>query len=69
MPLPKPPAQRASLLSAADFESQPPAQPGKRAPPKARSAAEPAAPALLDLFDTTAVPGARPSPPVETAAL
>ena len=50
MPLPKPPAKRASLLSATDFDSQAAPQPRQR-PEKTRSAAEPASPALLDLFD------------------
>ena len=52
MPLPKPPAKRASLLSASDFDSQAAPQPGKR-PQKTRGAAEPSTPALLDLHDTT----------------
>ena len=55
MPLPKPPAKRAALLSQADFESQAAPQPGKR-PQKTRVAAEPAAPAVLDLFDGAALP-------------
>ena len=50
MPLPKPPAKRASLLSAADFESQAAPQPGKR-PQKTRAAVEPASPAVLELRD------------------
>ncbi|MEO8808107.1 MAG: PIN domain-containing protein, partial [Burkholderiaceae bacterium] len=50
MPLPKPPAKRASLLTAADFDSQSAPQPGKR-PQKTRAAAEPTSPAVLDLFD------------------
>jgi PhoH-like ATPase len=54
MPLPKPPAQRAALLAPADFESQAAPRPGKR-PPKTRAAAEPASPAVLDLFDGSAV--------------
>ena len=53
MPLPKPPAKRAALLGAADFESQATPRPGSR-PPKSRTAAEPVAPAVLDLFDGTA---------------
>jgi PhoH-like ATPase len=63
MPLPKPPAKRADLLSAADFDSQAAPQSGKR-PQKARAAAEPAAPALLDLFDNHAEAAA----PVKKAA-
>ena len=50
MPLPKPPAKRASLLTAADVDSQSAPQPGKR-PQKTRAAAEPTSPAVLDLFD------------------
>ncbi len=67
MPLPKPPAQRASLLSAADFEAQATAPLGKRATPKARSTAEPARPTLLDLFDPTPLPGARASSVAKSA--
>lgn len=57
MPLPKPPAKRASLLSAADFDSQAAPQPGKR-PQKTRAAAEPASPAVVELYDGQAAPGA-----------
>jgi PhoH-like ATPase len=57
MPLPKPPAKRASLLSAADFESQAAQHPGKR-PQKTRAAIEPAAPALLELHDAAHEAGA-----------
>jgi PhoH-like ATPase len=68
MPLPKPPAKRASLLSAADFESQAAPQ-GARRPAKTRSPAEPAT--LLDLFDDRAPevsPAAKPAaPPVQRA--
>ena len=62
MPLPKPPAQRASLLSAADFESQA-APKGARRPPKTRPQAGPAA--VLDLVDDRAssvTPAAKPAP-------
>ncbi len=52
MPLPKPPAKRADILSPADYDSQAARTPGKR-PQKARAAAEPVTPAVLDLFDTT----------------
>ena len=57
MPLPKPPAKRAAILSNADFESQAAPKPGRRTPPS-RSIAEPAAPAVMDLFDggTAATP-------------
>ncbi|HKX40180.1 MAG TPA: PhoH family protein [Burkholderiaceae bacterium] len=54
MPLPKPPAKRASLLSAADFASldaqAASSQTGKR-PQKTRHAPEPASPPLMELFD------------------
>ena len=53
MPLPKPPAKRASLLNAADFDSQAAPQPGKRPNPKTRGHAEPASPAVLELTDAT----------------
>ena len=57
MPLPKPPAKRASLLSAADFASSDSqaasSQTGKR-PPKTRHAPEPASPPVMDLFDDRA---------------
>lgn len=48
MPLPKPPARKASLLSPSDFDSQAAPKTGKRTAGPARQ--EPA-PALLDLFD------------------
>jgi PhoH-like ATPase len=57
MPLPKPPAKRATLLSAADFDSQAAPQPGKR-PQKTRAAAEPASPAVVELYAAPAAPGA-----------
>ncbi|MDQ6680335.1 MAG: PhoH family protein [Pseudomonadota bacterium] len=50
MPLPKPPAKRAALLSAEDFASQAAPQHAKRSP-KSRSAAEPISPPLLELHD------------------
>ncbi len=50
MPLPKPPAKRASLLTTADFDSQLAPPPGKR-PQKTRAAAEHAPAAVLDLFE------------------
>src|SRR5512145_649627 len=50
MPLPKPPAKRAALLNPADFEAQAAPKPGKRSTPH-RTAAEPASPAVMDLFD------------------
>jgi PhoH-like ATPase len=66
MPLPKPPAKRADLLSAADFDTQSAPPPGKR-PQKPRAAAEPVAPALLDLFDTSAEAAAAPVKPAPVA--
>ncbi|HEY9237336.1 MAG TPA: PhoH family protein, partial [Burkholderiaceae bacterium] len=57
MPLPKPPAQRASLLSAADFDSQSAPQPGKR-PQKTRAAVEPSSPAVVELYAAPHAPGA-----------
>ncbi|HWH80699.1 MAG TPA: PhoH family protein, partial [Burkholderiaceae bacterium] len=61
MPLPKPPAKRASLLSAADFDSQAAPQPGKR-PQKTRAAHEPASPASVELYDPNPAAGAAPAP-------
>jgi PhoH-like ATPase len=49
MPLPKPPAKRASLLSQTDFDSQAAPKPGKRSQ-KTSLAAEPASPAELQLL-------------------
>ena len=71
MPLPKPPAKRASLLSPADFESQAAPKPGKRAlkPP---ASTETGVPAVMDLFDTrsevTLVSAPRAPLPVADAA-
>jgi len=58
MPLPKPPAKRAALLSAVEFEAQAAPKPAKRPMKTQGAAAEPAAPAVLDLFDApdTAAP-------------
>lgn len=70
MPLPKPPAKRASLLTTADFDSQAAPRPVKR-PAKTRSAAEPAAPALLDLYDESLASApvvARSAPPAAASA-
>ncbi len=70
MPLPKPPVQRASVLSAADFEAQPGPRPSPRGG-KGRSGTAPApapalapAPSVIGLFDgapaaAVAVPVAR----------
>ena len=60
MPLPKPPAKRASLLTPTDFESQAAPKPGKRST-KTSAAAEPAAPAELSLFNPA------PETPTHTA--
>jgi PhoH-like ATPase len=69
MPLPKPPAKRASLLSAADFDSQAAPQPGKRPSFKTRAAAEPAAPALLELTDSTSAAIANARLPASAAPI
>ena len=70
MPLPKPPAKRADLLSREDFESQSAPTPGKRS--RRRPAGEPDAPALLDLSTVSEV-GVAASPasarPQSTPAL
>ncbi|NKI96116.1 PhoH family protein [Rhizobacter sp. SG703] len=60
MPLPKPPAKRAALLTPADFESQAAPKPGKRTQNKRSE--DPASPAVLDLFDAP-----REAAPVVTA--
>ena len=57
MPLPKPPAKPATLLSAADFDSQAAPQPGKR-PQKTRAAAELVSPAVVELYEPPTTPGA-----------
>ena len=49
MPLPKPPAKKASLLSASDFDSQAAPKPGLRS--AASAPQDHPAPALLELFD------------------
>lgn len=72
MPLPKPPAKRAAILSPADFEAQAAPKPGKRSTP-ARTATEPASPAVMDLFDGAAeaapvVAKAAPPAPARPAA-
>lgn len=61
MPLPKPPAKRASLLSVTDFESQAAPKPAKRSP-RTGAAAEPAAPAELNLYDPAALAPATRAP-------
>ncbi|HET9820429.1 MAG TPA: PhoH family protein [Burkholderiaceae bacterium] len=68
MPLPKPPARKASLLSTADFEAQAAPKPARRDPKASRPAEPEGAPAVLDLFDSHAAaaaplrPAATPSP-------
>jgi PhoH-like ATPase len=57
MPLPKPPAKRADMLSVADFDSQPkPVKTGKAAPAKARVevARPPAKPPVLEIVSRSA---------------
>ena len=62
MPLPKPPAKRAALLTTTDFDSQAAPKPGKRAH-QTRPSAEPASPAELHLHgDETLL-----SPPLAVA--
>jgi PhoH-like ATPase len=56
MPLPKPPAKKATVLSLADIDAQAAPRPSKRAASKT----EPASPAVLDLFD----PHEKSAPPV-----
>src|SRR5438046_8032510 len=67
MPLPKPPAKRAALLTPNDFESQAAPKPGKRTQ-KTSLSAEPASPAELNLYDAAAVEAAPPVVPAETRA-
>jgi PhoH-like ATPase len=64
MPLPKPPAKRADFLSREAFESQGAA--GKRAR-RERPAAEPVAPALLELLNEGGLPAATVLPAVTEA--
>jgi PhoH-like ATPase len=52
MPLPKPPASKAAILSSVDFESQAAPRSDKR---HVKAAGEPSAPASLELFDGGAV--------------
>ncbi|HEX6705516.1 MAG TPA: PhoH family protein [Albitalea sp.] len=63
MPLPKPPAKRATLLTQTDFDSQAAPKPGKRSQ-KTSSSAEPASPAELHLYDSHAEAVAPVLPPV-----
>src|SRR5206468_4557661 len=66
MPLPKPPATRAALLSAADYESQSAPKPARRAQ-KAQAQAEPT-PKLLDLRDDRPETAVGRRPPAAPAA-
>ncbi|WP_280155695.1 PhoH family protein [Piscinibacter sp. XHJ-5] len=66
MPLPKPPAKRASLLTQTDFDSQAAPKPGKRSN-KTSSSAEPASGAELHLYDSHAEVAAPPVLPPEAA--
>jgi PhoH-like ATPase len=64
MPLPKPPATRAALLSAADYESQSAPKPSRRS----QKAAEPKS-KLLDLHDDRAETAVAKAPPPKLAAV
>ncbi|HJV61738.1 MAG TPA: PhoH family protein [Albitalea sp.] len=66
MPLPKPPAKRASLLTQTDFDSQAAPKPGKRSQ-KTSLSAEPASPAELNLFDSSTEVAAAPVAPMAPA--
>ena len=66
MPLPKPPAKRASLLTQTDFDSQAAPKPGKRSN-KTSSSAEPASGGELHLYDSHAEAAAPPVLPPEAA--
>jgi PhoH-like ATPase len=69
MPLPKPPARKAALLSTADYESQAAPRPSRRDSPKPAHAAEAeAGPGVLDLFDSQAAAAAPMRAPVATPA-
>ncbi|WP_119154361.1 PhoH family protein [Caldimonas tepidiphila] len=59
MPLPKPPAKKATILSAAEIDAQAAPKPRKRV----KVAAEPSAPAVLELYDPAQkAPAATPTP-------
>jgi PhoH-like ATPase len=61
MPLPKPPARKAALLTPADYESQAAPKPARRDNPKTSSSTEAeAGPGVLDLFDSSAAEAAAP---------
>ena len=65
MPLPKPPAKRASLLSVTDFESQAAAKPAKRSP---RGSAEAVAATELNLYEPASPAPTRAAGPTPSAA-
>lgn len=65
MPLPKPPAQRASLLSVADFESQAALKPSKRSPRPASAVGDGRAEPVARAVPSSTEPAA-PAPPAAT---
>jgi PhoH-like ATPase len=67
MPLPKPPAQRAALLSAADFENQAAPRATKKTL-KAPPAAEPLGPPVAEFYEPPAPVGAPPVPALPAPA-
>ena len=69
MPLPKPPARKAALLSAADYESQAAPRPARRDSPKPAHATEPeSGPGVLDRLDSQAAAAAPMRSPTAAAA-
>jgi PhoH-like ATPase len=70
MPLPKPPARKASLLAPADYESQAAPKPARRDPAKPATHAEPEpGPGVLEFFDRHAAEAGAPvRRPVPAAA-
>ena len=56
MPLPKPPAKRAALLDASDFEAQAAPRPGRHGAGHAAAGADAPAIPVMDLFDGQAAP-------------
>jgi PhoH-like ATPase len=67
MPLPKPPAKRAAILTPADFEAQAAPKPGKRSQ-KTTLSAEPASSAELHLYDSSSEAAAPPALKAEAPA-
>ena len=67
MPLPKPPAKRAAILTPADFEAQAAPKPGKRSH-KTTLSAEPASSAELHLYDGSSEAAAPPTLKPEASA-